>query len=326
MIDRDLKGIFLNMKKRILTISSANMDLNMKVQVSPEKGRTVMGDSYSYVPGGKGANSATAVARLGADSVFCTALGKDANGETLINCYKKDGIDTSYIKRCDGVPTGLATVTVEADGANRICVFSGANSEISPSDASNAVNASDPDAVFCHFEIPFETVCAALELCAQKGIPSFVDAGPASSELSLEKLPPLTVFSPNETETEIYTGIAPNTSENCRLAAEALAERVKAKYIVLKLGGRGAGVYDCEKGGEVTVIPSYDIKVVDTTSAGDAFTAAMTLEYIRSGDIYRACRYGNVVGALTVSRAGAGDSIPTEEECETFISERGIKL
>ena len=101
---------------------------------------------------------------------------------------------------------------------------------------------------------------------------------------------------------------------------------MKAKYIVLKLGARGVGVYDAEKGGEVEMIPTYPIKVVDSVAAGDAFTAALTLEYIRSGDIYRAARYGNVVGTLTVSKRGAGDSIPTVAECEAFMAERGITL
>ena len=314
------------MSYKILTVSSANMDLNMRVERSPEKGETLIGGSYSYVPGGKGANSATAVARLGGDSFFCTALGCDANGDTLIKGYIGDGIHTDYIKRCGNAPTGLATVTVEADGANRICVFSGANNEINPEDAVSAVEKCQPDAVFCHFEIPFETVRAAVNACYEKGIATVIDAGPASTAYPLETLAPITVFSPNETETEIYTGITPDTPENCKRAAIALLQRVKAKYIVLKLGARGVGVYDAEKGGEVEMIPTYPIKVVDSVAAGDAFTAALTLEYIRSGDIYRAARYGNVVGTLTVSKRGAGDSIPTAAECDAFMAERGIEL
>ena len=314
------------MSHKILTVSSANMDLNMRVERSPEKGETLIGGSYSYVPGGKGANSATAIARLGGESYFCTALGNDANGDTLIGGYVADGINTEYIKRCNDAPTGLATVTVEADGANRICVFSGANAEITAEDAAYAVGKCLPDAVFCHFEIPFDAVRAAMIACYEKGIPTVIDAGPANTEYPLETLPPVTVFSPNETETEIYTGVTPDTPENCKRAALALLKRVKAKYIVLKLGARGVGVYDAEKGGDVEILPTYPIKVVDSTAAGDAFTAALTLEYIRSGDIYRAARFGNVVGTLTVSKRGAGDAIPTAADCDAFIAERGIIL
>ncbi len=308
---------------KILTVSSANMDLNMRVSIAPEKGQTLMGDSYKYVSGGKGANSATAVAKLGGSSIFCAALGNDANGATLQKIYEKIGINTDYILHCDNLPTGLATVTVEADGANRIVVFSGANSALSAEHAIETAKKTSPDAVFCHFEIPYATVCALSHYCYEAGIPMFIDAGPASKELDLSALAPVFVFSPNETETEIFTSIAPVDEESCILAAKKLMQSVKAKYYVLKLGGRGVGVYDGEN---LTVIPTYDVKVVDTTSAGDSFTAAMTLEYMRTKDILHACRYGNAVASITVSRAGAGESIPTDAELDDFVKASGITL
>ncbi len=305
----------------ILTVSSANMDLNMRVSRAPEKGETLIGGSYKYVSGGKGANSATAVAKLGGSSVFCTALGNDDNGKVLLDIYKNTGINTDFIKICDDCPTGLATVTVEADGANRIAVFSGANNAVCAEYAIKAASTVKPDAVFCHFEIPYETVATLSHYCFENGIPMFIDAGPADKSLDLTRLAPLCVFSPNETETEIFTGITPKDDESCIAAAKKLMETVKAKYYVLKLGGRGVGVYDGQK---LTVIPTYSVKVADTTSAGDSFTAAMTLEYIRSGDIYRACRYGNAVASITVSREGAGESIPTADELDAFVKTNGI--
>lgn len=308
---------------KILTVSSANMDLNMRVPVAPEKGETLMGISYKYVSGGKGANSATAVAKLGGNSVFCAALGKDANGKALLSLYEQTGIDTSYVLTHDTLPTGLATVTVEEDGANRIVVFSGANSALCAEHAINAAKNTSPDAVFCHFEIPYDTVAELSHYCYEAGIPMFIDAGPADATLDLTRLAPVFVFSPNETETEIFTGIAPTDEQSCIAAAKKLMETVKATYYVLKLGSRGVGVYDGEK---LTVIPTYNVKVVDTTSAGDSFTAAMTLEYMRTKDIYHACRYGNAVASITVSRAGAGESIPTASELDAFIKASGITL
>ena len=308
---------------KILTVSSANMDLNMRVSIAPEKHQTLMGDSYKYVSGGKGANSATAVAKLGGHSVFCAALGADSNGATLKDIYEKTGIDTSYILTVEDKPTGLATVTVEADGANRIVVFSGANAYLTAEHAVKTAKETNPDAVFCHFEIPYDTVVALSHYCHTAGIPMFVDAGPASTDLDLTKLAPLFVFSPNETEAETFTGIAPVDDESCVLAAKKLMEKVKATYYVLKLGSRGVGVYDGEK---LTVIPTYPVKVVDTTSAGDSFTAAMTLEYMRTKDIFHACRYGNAVASITVSRAGAGDSIPSADELDAFVKKNGIQL
>ena len=308
---------------KILTVSSANMDLNMRVLRAPEKGETLIGGSYSYVSGGKGANSATAVAKLGGESIFCAALGNDANGKTLRAIYEDTGIITDHILTLDNVPTGLATVTVESDGANRIIVFSGANAALSADHAIETAKKTSPDAVFCHFEIPYETVCALSHYCFEAGIPMFIDAGPADNTLDLAKLAPVFVFSPNETETEIFTGIAPVDDESCIRAAKKLMETVTAKYYVLKLGSRGVGVYD---GTNLTVIPTYPVKVVDTTSAGDSFTAALTLEYIRTGDIYHACRYGNAVASITVSRAGAGQSIPTTDELDSFVKFQNIIL
>lgn len=305
----------------ILTVSSANMDLNMRVNKAPEKGETLIGQGYKYVPGGKGANSATAVAKLGGSSVFCTALGNDANGNTLYELYNRIGINTEHILRLDTLPTGLATVTVENDGANRIVVFSGANNALDAKHAVNTAKCVKPDAVFCHFEIPYDTVAELSHYCFNENIPMFIDAGPADNTLDLARLAPVCVFSPNETETEIFTGIAPTDEESCTEAAKALMKKVKAKYYVLKLGGRGVGVYD---GTHLTVIPTYSVKVVDTTAAGDSFTAAMTLEYVRSGDIYRACRFGNAVASITVSRAGAGEAIPTLDELEAFAKQNGI--
>ena len=157
------------------------------------------------------------------------------------------------------------------------------------------------------------------------GCPIFVDAGPARADFPLGKLPGLTVLSPNETETAIFTGIKPETEADCIAAARKLAAMSSAAYIVIKLGGRGAFVWDTAAArGEA--IASYKVDVVDTTAAGDAFTAALTLEYLRSGDICRAIRYGNAVGSITVSRAGASTSIPSADEVDAFIAERKIAL
>ncbi len=307
--------------KTILTVSSANMDLNMRVDKAPEKGETLIGGTYSYVPGGKGANSAVTLAKLGARSVFCAALGDDANGAALKELYNSVGVDTSKILTLSDVPTGLAAVTVESDGANRIAVFSGANACLSAEYARETVLSVKPDAVFCHFEIPFETVCEVSKVCYENQIPLVIDAGPANSDFKLEMLSPMLVFSPNESETFTFTGIQPTDEKSCMEAANVLASRVKAKYFVIKLGAKGAAVCDGET---VTIAPSYDVKVVDTTAAGDSFTSALTYEYIRSGDMVRAAKFGNAVAAVTISRKGASDSVPTDSELAEFVKKNGI--
>lgn len=311
------------MKNRVLVVSSANMDFVMKVGKMPEGGQTVIESrGYEYVPGGKGANAALALSKLGADSIFCTRLGNDSNGQRLKALYSENGIDTRFIISDRTAPTGLASIIVEESGENRIIVYPGANSQLSPVDVEDAMTCL-PDAVFVQFEIPDDAVIAATEFAAKKNIPVFVDAGPARQGYPLDRLSKLEVISPNESETLALTGILPNNVTNCLRAATVLMQCVETKYVVIKLGGRGAYIHD---GKYSELVSAYEGEVVDTTAAGDAFTAAMTLEYLRSGSISRAVKYANAVGTLVVGKMGASSSLPTADEVDRFIRANGIVL
>jgi ribokinase len=311
---------------KILTVSSANMDLVLTTEKVPLGGETFISrEGYQYVPGGKGANSALAFARLGGDSVFCTSVGSDPNGDALVSLYDRSGINTEYIERSTVAPTGLAAIILEKECAqNRIIVYPGANMLISDSRIDEAID-SKPDAVFMQFEIATDAILYTAKKAAEKNIPIFFDAGPANPSFPYEKLPRLALFSPNETECEILTGVSPTDEASCMKAAKVLLSKMDAEYIVLKLGGNGCYVYKNgeEKGKHC---PSYPIEKVDTTAAGDAFTAGLTLEYLACGDMVRAAKYANAVGAITVSRMGASSSIPERGEVEAFISERGIDI
>ena len=311
------------MKKRVLTVSSANMDFVMKVARVPEAGQTLLDDgSFRFAPGGKGANAAVAIQRLGGDSVFCTRLGNDRNGDELRRIYAHEGVDCRFIVTDPEHATGLASIMVEPSGQNRIIVFPGANAAICSDDVESAMLCR-PDALFMQLEIAADAIIYAARYAAERNIPIFIDAGPALPDFPFEKLPRLEVFSPNETETEAYTGIVPSSPEACLRAATALSRMVDAHYYVIKLGGRGAYIYD---GKYYFCLPAFDVKAVDTTAAGDAFTSALTLEYLRCGDIERAGRYANLVGAMTVGRAGALPSLPTEAELKKFVKTYGIKI
>ena len=298
--------------KKILVIGSANMDFSMNFYKMPESGETVIDDGgVAYIPGGKGANAAIAFKRLGAESVLCAKLGADVHGQKLYNYYKEIGLDTSCVKVDHDSPTGLAVVMREGDGSNRIIVYPGANNHITTEGILEAFEC-NPDALYLGFEIPFQMVVNAAKVASSKGIPIFIDAAPASKELDLDKLPDVEIFSPNESETFELTGIMPNSMESSLRASLAMAKKVKAKYIVIKQGAKGAFLYD---GKRYNTFPALKTgKVVDTTAAGDAFTAALTLEYLRSGDIREAIKYANAAGAIAISRVGAASSIPTEEE------------
>lgn len=309
--------------KRILTVSSANMDFVMSVSKIPQGGETQLeSGTYQFVPGGKGANSAVAVRRLGGDSVFCCRLGKDANGSIMHNIYKKEGLDTRFIVVDPDAVTGLGAIMVEPNGQNRIILFPGANVRLTREDI-DASFICRPDALLMQLEITQDAVMHAAWTANEKEIPIILDAGPANPDFPFEDLPPLEIFSPNETETEIFTGINPSNPDNCLRAAMELQKLVTAKYYVIKLGGRGCYIYD---GKYYHCLPAYGVNAVDTTAAGDAFTAALTLEYLRSGDIVRAGRYANVVGALAVSKKGALPSLPTGALVNKFIADKAIRL
>lgn len=306
------------MAKRILVIGSSNMDLSMNMYKLPEPGETVCDDGgVAYTPGGKGANAAVALKRLGADTVFCTKLGQDVHGQRLYGYFKDMGLDTSYIKVDMDNPTGFAAVLKENGGQNRIIYYPGANSFITRENLLDAFGSS-PDAVYINFEVSFDVALQAAEIASSRGIPIFIDAAPADKEYQLERLPEIEIFSPNETETERYTGILPMGADSSLRAALALYRRVRCKYLVIKQGSRGAFIYD---GKHYSMIPAYRAdKVVDTTAAGDAFTAAMVYEYLESGgDIVLSAKYGAAAGAVAISRSGAASSVPSSSEIMDFI-------
>lgn len=309
------------MSHKILVIGSSNMDLSMNVMKIPAPGQTVIDDGgVAYTPGGKGANAAIALSRLGGYTFLCTKLGADVHGQRLFTYYKENRLDTRYVKVDHDNPTGFAVVMKEASGENRIVVYPGANNNLNTDNIQEAFSC-QPDAVYLGFEIPFPLVVSAARIAKERGIPVFIDASPASKNYPLETLPPVEIFSPNETETLEYTGISPTGSESCLRAAYQLYSKVKCKYVVIKLGSRGAFIFD---GKHCDMIPSYKAdRVVDTTAAGDTFTAAMTLEYLRNGgSIISAVNYGAAAAAICVSRKGAATSIPSAPEVKHFMETR----
>ena len=309
-------------KPRILTVGSANMDIVFSMPRIPNKGESLIAEHYGYIPGGKGANAAIAASRLGAYAIFCARLGNDEHGSNLIEAYKRENIDTRFIQADKIAPTGLAAIFLEDDGSNRIVVYPGANLKLKADDVENAF-LSYPDAVLLNFEADMRAIVAATEYAQKQEIPVIIDAGPVRSDFPYEDLKQIEIFSPNEVEAAQITGIAPVNAEECMNVCLRLMSMVKAKYVVLKLSDRGCFLFD---GQFSDYIPAHNVSAVDTTAAGDAFTAALAIEYMRSRDILLACKYANVVGALTVTKYGASSSLPTAKDVENFIEQREIKL
>lgn len=303
---------------RILMAGSVMMDLILRCERAPLPSESVLGHDYRNAPGGKGSNAAVAAARAGAAVSAYATLGNDSNGQYLLDCWKQEGVDTTHVTLKDGANTGFVAITLEDNGQNRLIIFRGANMETAP-DGLEAAFGEPFDAVLMQLEIPLETNIRAIELANARGIVTILDAGPAQ-DCPLEKIPPVTILSPNETETQALVGIYPEDEDSCLAASIKLMERNKCKYVVLKLGDRGSYVYGQ---GLARLVPSYKVVSIDPTAAGDAFTGVLAKAYVdMDGDILAAIRYASAAGALTCTGMGAQPSLPTKEQIDTFLREQ----
>lgn len=295
-------------KIKAAVVGSINMDIILGMQRVPEVGENVLGTEYSYSCGGKGANQASALAKLGAGTRMIGKVADDTNGRKLIENLEANGIDRSGVSTA-GTQTGMAAIILDGNGRNRIVVYEGANAEIDPDEAAEFIT-DELDLLLVQFETAEEVVTRCVNRAISKGIITVIDCGPAK-QFALENMQGATIISPNESETLALTGISPDSQEDVLKASQIIKERSKAEYVVLKLGERGCSIFD---GNELRIMPAYPADVVDTTAAGDCFTAAMALEYKRSGDIYAACDMGNKAGSIAVSRMGAAASMPGIED------------
>lgn len=296
---------------RAAVMGSINMDIILSAPVLPDVGENVLGSSYSYACGGKGANQAIGLSRLGAETRMIGKVADDINGNKLIENLTANNVDASGVSK-NGTSTGLAAILIDGEGRNRIIVYESANAEIIPDEA--ASHTDDIDVLLVQFETNEEAVVSCVNTAINKNIVTVVDCGPAKN-FALEKMQGMTIITPNENETEALTGIFPSDEKTALEASKVLYERSRAKYTVLKLGERGCSLFD---GSEITFFPPYPARVLDTTAAGDSFTAALALEYVKSGDIKKACDMANRAGSIAVSRVGAQFSMPTAEELLNF--------
>jgi ribokinase len=299
------------------------MDLVMQVDRAPQGGETLLGRTYGYVPGGKGANQAVAASRLGMEVTFAGKVGSDAHGPVLQERLGGEGIDTRYLLSDPDTQTGFAAIFVEADGQNRIVVFPGANMAIRKEEVGEAFDGSYR-AVMINLEIPQQIVLEVCRLARDRDLPIILDAGPVR-DLDFSQLHGLEIISPNETETRAITGIECRGIDDAVQAAQKLVRIAPSRFAVIKLGERGALLYDAEQD-YAKYVKGYPVEAVDSTAAGDAFTAAMTAHYLRHRDLAQAVAYANAAGALAVMRLGAQPSLPTRGEVQTFIRERGLEI
>ncbi len=303
----------------VVVVGSTNFDVVVKADRLPQEGESMLVNNLRFFPGGKGANQAVAVARMGAKASFLSCVGQDVIGDFLMRDLESSGIDTAWVKRTPQRSTGCAFIMLFPNGNNCITVDPAANLELTPADVERAREVIErADAVGSVLEIPLEVVEAAFRVARKAGTLTVLDAGPPR-HLPPEILRLADVVSPNETELAQLTGADIGSRAAAREAAEKLLAR-GVGTVVLKLGSDGAMLVT-PRGAQH--FPAFRINAVDPTAAGDAFTAAFTVEYAAGAKIEDAIRFANGAGALAATKLGAQSSLPMRDEVEAFLMQQG---
>ncbi|PSL34336.1 ribokinase [Planomicrobium soli] len=281
----------------ITVVGSINMDLVVSTDIFPKQGETVLGNLYTTVPGGKGANQAVAAARLGGEVQMVGAVGLDAFGEELLAGLKAENIQLDAVKRKEGA-SGIANILL-SEGDNRIIVVPGANHKVMPEEIDASKDQlSTSSIVIMQLEMPIPVIQRTLELCHENGVPTILNPAPASG-FNRELLKYCTYLTPNETEAEEIFG------EDWLQALEQYPNR-----LVVTLGGKGAQFYDGEK---LVTVKGFPTKAVDTTGAGDTFNGALGVALSEKMPFAEAVRFANAAASLSVEKFGAQGGMPTRE-------------
>ncbi|WP_314223126.1 ribokinase [Streptomyces zaehneri] len=303
----------------LLVVGSANADLVIDVERRPAAGETVLGSDLAVHPGGKGANQAVAAARLGARTALLARVGDDAHGRLLLDSQRAAGVDTAGVL-VGGAPTGVALITVDPSGDNSIVVSPGANGRLTPADVRAAAGLCHASRVVsAQLEIPLETVVEVVRNLAPGS--RFVLNPSPPRPLPAEVLAACDPLIVNEHEAKVILGEAGVSEDPQDWAALLLAKGPKS--VVVTLGSQGALVASAEG---VARIASVQVDAVDTTGAGDSFTAALAWRLGTGSPLAEAAAYAARVGAAAVTRRGAQESFPTAREVEALAcGEGGIR-
>ena len=301
--------------KKMVVIGSSNMDLVAKAPKIPVTGETLTGTDFFMVPGGKGANQAVAAAKLGADVVFVAKLGNDIFASKSLKNFKSVNINTKYVEQLDGVASGVAIIAIDDKGNNIIIVVPGANGKLLPEDVDNAEgDIANAGVIVCQLEVPLETVEYAAKVAHKNNVTFILDPAPARP-LSDELLSMVDIIKPNEIEAEMLTGIKVTDEENASKAADALLAK-GVKTVIITLGEKGFMLANKES---KELISRVEVKAVDSTAAGDAFTGSLAYGLAKGQSLKDAAIYANTVAAISVTRLGAQSSMPTKKEVDTFV-------
>lgn len=299
----------------IVVVGSLNMDTVVSVPHIPKIGETILATDVNYYGGGKGANQAVAAARLGGRVSMIGKIGKDKNGQALLDSLKKEGIDTTGIEFSEDI-TGTAFIKVSSRGDNNIVVYPGANKDLDIAQIERHRKIIENSKVcVLQLEIPYEVVKYVVNLCYEKGVKVVFNPAPATGQIEDELIRKTYILIPNETELNILSGTDENTLERL----EDIAKKVYNKgcgNLIVTLGDKG-GLY--LRNDKIEYFESKKVDSVDTTAAGDSFVGALVTAMIEGKTITESIEFASFAAALTVTRPGAQSSLPTREEVENFI-------
>ena len=315
-------------RPRVVLVGSMNFDCVAKADRLPRKGETVLGTSFGTFPGGKGANQAVQMARLGAEVFMVGRVGDDFMADAVLSSLKSSGVITEYVRRDASVTTGAACIYVDRNGDNMIVIIPQANLACSKEDVEAAGDViRSAEVLLCQFEIALPTVVHAVTMAARFGVKVILNpAPPATQPLPDGLLAHATILTPNETEAEALSGfptVPPEANEVDKAAWESRVARsllsMGPSAVVLTLGERGA--YLATREGE-GLVPAFPVQAVDVTAAGDAFNGALAVALAEGKALRDAVVFANAAGALAATRPGAQPSLADRDEVEQFLRER----
>lgn len=304
---------------RITVVGSLNMDLVVRTPRIPKPGETIIGTDFYLIPGGKGANQAVAAGKLQAEVYMIGRVGRDDFGQALLNNLAQAGVNSECVTRDADAPSGIALITVEASGQNNIVLAPGANMRVTVEDLEAVEECiAQSSMLLAQLETPVVAVQRAMELAKKHGVTTVLNPAPAQP-LPEAVLRCADYLVPNETETNLLTGLPVETTEQYRTAARRLRE-MGVGTVILTLGSRGA--YLSAPAGD-ELFPAYPIHPVDTTAAGDAFMGGFAVALSEGASLRQAVQRANAAGALSATRLGAQPSMPTRAEWEQFCRDHG---
>lgn len=306
------------MKQKITVFGSYVTDLMGRTPHLPMPGETVKGSFFKMGPGGKGFNQAVAAKKMDADVVMVSKIAHDLFGQLAIDTMNELAMDTSHMLYSDTTGTGIALILVDENSSqNEIVVVPGACGEITPEEVECSAELIRESAyLLVQFEVNEDALERAMKIAHEAGVKIILNPAPYQ-KVSDHVLSMVDMITPNETEAEGLTGISIE-SEGMAVKAAQLLHQKGIKDVVITLGGRGVFV---SSGGEHRMIPSFKVSAIDTTGAGDAFNGGLAAGLAEGMDIWQAVRFASAVAAISVTRMGTSNAMPTREEVEKLLEE-----